>query len=179
MHVGALAVNRRQRLGRKIVDLDHFHHGVMRGRQFLALGLGDDALLHAFLPVMNSRGMQSLADILGSRNQLERLLQPRHAAVIVDMRQIRCQPIACRRRLQDDLGAFVHHAVGGAEHARTEWLQEEFQDQRDEAVRQIAEDFGEPVLDDSETVRHAPFQCREVRLLTALVLQRFSAAESK
>ena len=53
----------------------------------LRLGMGEKMV--AFTVQINcGSGMQSLADILGSRNQLERLLQPRHAAVFVDMRQI-------------------------------------------------------------------------------------------
>ena len=39
MHVGGLLVNRRQRFGCEIVDLDHLRNGFMRGRKLLALGL--------------------------------------------------------------------------------------------------------------------------------------------
>ena len=39
MHVGGLLVNRRQRFGREVVDLDHFCDRFLRGRKLLAFGL--------------------------------------------------------------------------------------------------------------------------------------------
>ena len=147
MHVGRLLVDRRQRFRREIVDLDHFGDRFMRRRELFALGLGDDALLHGLLPVVKVGGAHSFGDILGAGDQQERLFQPRHAAVIVDMRQIRRQAIARRRRLQHQLRALMHHAVGRAEHARAERLDQEFQDDGDKAVGQIRQDFREAVFD--------------------------------
>ena len=111
MHVGGLLVNRRQRFRREVVDLDHFRDRLMRRRDLFALGLCDDALFHRVLPIMKMRGAHSPGDILGGRDQKERLLQPRHAAVIIDMRQIGRQPIARRRRLQHQLRALMGHTV--------------------------------------------------------------------
>src|SRR5271154_5768465 len=46
MHVGGFFVNRRNRLRREVVDLDHFRRRLMRRGELFALGLRDDALLH-------------------------------------------------------------------------------------------------------------------------------------
>ena len=114
---------------------------------------------------MNARSLQSLEDVFGGRVQPERLFQPRHAAVVVDMGEIRRQPLARCRRLEDELGAFMHDPIGRSEHARAPRLQEEFQHHADEPVRQIAQDFRQAILDDPEAVRHAPFQRGEIGLL--------------
>ena len=170
MHVGGLLVDRRQRLRREIVDLDHFRHRLLRRREPVAFGLRDHALLHRLAPVADVRGMHALRNILSGSDQQERLLQPRHAAVVLDMRQDRRQPVARRRRLQHQLRAAMDDQIRRSEHARAERLDQEFQDHGDEPVRQIGEDFRETVLDGLEARRHAPFEGCEIRTLTPLVL---------
>ena len=94
MHVGGLPVNRRQRLGRKIVDIDHFRDGLMRGCEPLGFGLGDDALLHRLIHIAQACGVQSLRNLFRRGDQHERLLQARLTAIISDMGEIRREAVA-------------------------------------------------------------------------------------
>ena len=88
MHVGALPVNRRQRLRREIVDLDHLRNGFMRSLKLLAVSLGDDALLDRLFPVMQARGAHLFGNIFRRRDQKERLFQPGDTAIVVDRGKI-------------------------------------------------------------------------------------------
>ena len=73
MHVGALLVNRRQCLGREIVDLDHLHRRRhARLSSFSPSACVMTPLFTAPSDVAHVRGMHSLARIvLGCRDQLE------------------------------------------------------------------------------------------------------------
>jgi len=88
MHVGGFPVNRRQRLRRKIVDLDHLRDGFAGRGKLLALGLRDHALGHRLLQLADMRGADTLGDRVGARDQLEGALQPGKAAVVVDISKV-------------------------------------------------------------------------------------------
>ena len=60
----------------------------MRSLQLLAVGLRNDALLYRLFPVMQARRAHLFGNILCRRDQKERLLQPRNAAIIVDRGKI-------------------------------------------------------------------------------------------
>ena len=64
----------------------------------------------------------------------------------------------------------MHDAVGRAGHPCAERLDQEFQDDCHEPVRQVGEDFGKAVLDGLEATGHAPLERREIFLLPSLVL---------
>jgi len=61
---------------------------------------------------LSDRGYRFVS-VSNARDAVRRYEAERPAAVILDMRQVRRQALTRRRRLQDDLGAFMHHAVGG------------------------------------------------------------------
>ena len=145
----------------------------MRCCQLIALGLGDDALLHCLPPVVNVGGAHSFGDIFGAGDQNKRLLQPRDTAVIIDERQVRGQAVTRCRWLQHELRALLDHTVGRTEHAGAERLDQEFQNDGDKPVRQIRENFREAVLDCTKAARHAPFERGKIGLLAALVLPAF------
>ena len=86
MHFSRLVVDRRQCVRREVVDLDHLCDCLMRRCKLIALGLGDNALLYGLMPVANVGGAHPFGDILGTGDQHKRLLQPRHATVVIDMR---------------------------------------------------------------------------------------------
>ena len=112
-----------------------------------------------------------LAISFGAGDQQERLLQPRHAAVVIDMRQIRRQPVARRRRLQHHLRAAMDHEIGRPEHAGAERLDQEFQHRRPtNRFGRLARISAKRILDGLEAARHAPFEQRKIGLLAALVL---------
>src|SRR5258708_12108973 len=106
---------------------------------------------------MNAGGVYSLGDLLRGSDEEERLLEPGDAAVVVDMRQVRRQAIARRRWLQHKLRAVMDHKVRRAEHACAERLDQEFQDDDDEPVRQIPQDPPQTVLYAATAPFHSPF----------------------
>src|SRR5262245_35147656 len=165
---GGLA--RRERLGREIVDRDRGGDGVGGGAKLLRLGVGDQSLLPRLLDVARVRLVQALAQRLRRDREREGALEAREPLVADAVEDVDGEPLARRRRVEQDLGAGAREPVGRAALVEPERQHHKAKEPRHRPVGEIGEDRIEARLDGGEALFHAPRYERQVGALAALLV---------